>query len=164
MKIWIKCVHIFGTGRRKRLADITLLFQYSSLASVSSSLPFHCALCYHRENLIAMFVLLFFIEWQCLNQSSVRYTWNCGLRWRCIPGAHAVLNPCLHSELPRPIPRNSMESDHGCTSRIYYKTATIFLPHQNLAKSNHLSSGAKISKPLKYTHTDIREQNIYNYG
>ena len=24
------------------------------------------------------------------------------------------------SELPRPIPRNSVESDHGCTSRIYF--------------------------------------------
>ena len=44
------------------------------------------------------------------------------------------------------------------------KTATsFFLPHQNLAKSHHLSSGAKDSKPLKYKNTDIREQNIYNY-
>ena len=43
-------------------------------------------------------------------------------------------------------------------------TATsFFLPHQNLAKSHHLSSGAKDSKPLKYINTDIREQNIYNY-
>ena len=43
-------------------------------------------------------------------------------------------------------------------------TATsFFLPHQNLAKSHHLSSGAKDSKPLKYKNTDIREQNIYNY-
>ena len=24
------------------------------------------------------------------------------------------------SELPRPIPRNSVELDHGCTSRIYF--------------------------------------------
>ena len=24
------------------------------------------------------------------------------------------------SELPRPIPQNSVESDHGCTSRIYF--------------------------------------------
>ena len=46
----------------------------------------------------------------------------------------------------------------------YSKTATsFFLPHQNLAKSHHLSSGAKDSKPLKYKNTDIREQNIYNY-
>ena len=43
-------------------------------------------------------------------------------------------------------------------------TATsFFLPHQNLAKSHHLSSGAKDSKPLKYKNTAIREQNIYNY-
>ena len=27
------------------------------------------------------------------------------------------------SELPRPIPRISMESDHGCTSRIYFDNA-----------------------------------------
>ena len=45
-----------------------------------------------------------------------------------------------------------------------YKTATsFFLPHQNLAKSHHLSSDAKDSKPLNYINTDIREQNIYNY-
>ena len=43
-------------------------------------------------------------------------------------------------------------------------TATsFFLPHQNLAKSHHLSSDAKDSKPLNYINTDIREQNIYNY-
>ena len=27
------------------------------------------------------------------------------------------------SELPRPIPRNFVESDHGCTSRIYFDNA-----------------------------------------
>ena len=27
------------------------------------------------------------------------------------------------SELPRPIPRNSEESDHGCVSRIYFENA-----------------------------------------
>ena len=27
------------------------------------------------------------------------------------------------SELPRPIPRNFVESDHGCTSRIYFNNA-----------------------------------------
>ena len=27
------------------------------------------------------------------------------------------------SEIPRPIPRNSVESDHGCTSRIYFDNA-----------------------------------------
>ena len=43
-------------------------------------------------------------------------------------------------------------------------TATsFFLPHQNLAKSHHLSSCAKDSKPQKYINTDIREQNIYDY-
>ena len=47
---------------------------------------------------------------------------------------------------------------------MYLLTATsFFLPHQNLAKSHHLSSGAKDSKPLKYINTDIREQNIYDY-
>ena len=46
----------------------------------------------------------------------------------------------------------------------FKRTATsFFLPHQNLAKSHHLSSGAKDSKPLKYINTDIREQNIYDY-
>ena len=32
---------------------------------------------------------------------------------------HNELMP-QQSELPLPIPRNSMESDHGCTSRIYF--------------------------------------------
>ena len=27
------------------------------------------------------------------------------------------------SELPRPIPQNSVESDHGCISRIYFDNA-----------------------------------------
>ena len=29
------------------------------------------------------------------------------------------------SELPRAIPRNSLESDHGCTSRIYFDNAGV---------------------------------------
>ena len=29
VKIWMKCVHTFETGRHKRQADITLLFQYT---------------------------------------------------------------------------------------------------------------------------------------
>ena len=29
----MKCVHTFGTGRHKRKADITLLFQYIIMAS-----------------------------------------------------------------------------------------------------------------------------------
>ena len=29
----------------------------------------------------------------------------------------------MQSELPRPIPRNSVESDHGCTSSIYFDNA-----------------------------------------
>ena len=51
-------------------------------------------------------------------------------------------------------------------TRVQQKSGTatsFFLPHQNLAKSHHLSSGAKDSKPLKYINTDIREQNIYDY-
>ena len=30
-----------------------------------------------------------------------------------------------NSELPRPIPRNYLESDHGCTSRIYFDKRVI---------------------------------------
>ena len=41
------------------------------------------------------------------------------------------------SELPRPIPRNSVESDHGCTSRIYFDNggdnATLTLYYVTLA-------------------------------
>ena len=43
------------------------------------------------------------------------------------------------------------------------KQPPFFLPHQNLAKSHHLFSDAKDSKPLNYINTDIREQNIYDY-
>ena len=31
----------------------------------------------------------------------------------------------LRSELPRPIPWNSVESDLGCTSRIYFDNVTL---------------------------------------
>ena len=34
----------------------------------------------------------------------------------------------MQSELPRPIPRNSVESDHGCTSRIYFDNADDDVP------------------------------------
>ena len=55
--------------------------------------------------------------------------------------------------------------DEWFRCRLKDLTATsFFLPHQNLAKSHHLSSGAKDSKPLNYIKTDIREQNIYNYA
>ena len=57
-----------------------------------------------------------------------------------------------------------MDLGGGAEVKIKFLTATsFFLPHQNLAKSHHLSSGAKDSKPLKYINTDIREQNIYDY-
>ena len=56
------------------------------------------------------------------------------------------------------------EENYAASLGTKAKTATsFFLPHQNLAKSHHLSSGAKDSKPLKYINTDIREQNIYDY-
>ena len=41
-------------------------------------------------------------------------------------GALLCISPAcgqLQSELPRPIPRNSLESDHGCTSSIYFDNA-----------------------------------------
>ena len=47
--------------------------------------------------------------------------------------------------------------------RSFITATSFFLPHQNLAKSHHLSSDVKDSKPLNYINTDIREQNIYNY-
>ena len=46
------------------------------------------------------------------------------------------------SELPRPIPRNSVESDHGCTSRIYFDNAgdnvTLALNNATLTSQNML--------------------------
>ena len=52
-----------------------------------------------------------------------------------------VLNSLLilsQSELPQPVPRNSMESDHGCTLRIYFDNAgdnldadVIYQRHRN---------------------------------
>ena len=35
VKTVMKCVHTFGTGRHKRQADITLLFQYMSFRNTS---------------------------------------------------------------------------------------------------------------------------------
>ena len=72
---------------------------------------------------------------------------------------------CLMSSF---LVREAIQYAHEKGSKVYAcfldVTATsFFLPHQNLAKSHHLSSGAKDSKPLKYINTDIKEQNIYNY-
>ena len=36
---------------------------------------------------------------------------------------HARFTCAKQMELPRPIPRNSVASDHGCTSRIYFDNA-----------------------------------------
>ena len=36
---------------------------------------------------------------------------------------HILISTFVQSELPRPILRNSIESDHGCTSRIYFNKA-----------------------------------------
>ena len=33
---------------------------------------------------------------------------------------HVIVVLTCQSELPRPIPRNSVDSDHGCISRIYF--------------------------------------------
>ena len=45
------------------------------------------------------------------------------------------------SELPQPIPRNSMESDHGCTSRIYFDNAddNVTLTLYNVMLTSHNS-------------------------
>ena len=34
-----------------------------------------------------------------------------------------MITRCNQLELPRPIPRNSVESDHGCISRIFFDNA-----------------------------------------
>ena len=48
------------------------------------------------------------------------------------------------SELPRPIPWNSMESDYGCTSRIYFHNAgdnvTLTLYNLTLTSQNHVNT------------------------
>ena len=48
------------------------------------------------------------------------------------------------SELPRPIPRNSVESDHGCTSRIYFDNAgdnvTLTLYNVTLTSKKHVNT------------------------
>ena len=36
---------------------------------------------------------------------------------------HVILHLISQSELPRPIPQNSVKSDQGCTSRIYFNNA-----------------------------------------
>ena len=48
------------------------------------------------------------------------------------------------SELPRPIPLNAVESDHGCPSRIYYDNAgdrvTPKFYNLTLNHKNHVST------------------------
>ena len=46
----------------------------------------------------------------------------------------------MQSELPRPIPRYSVESDHGCTSRIYFDNAgdNVTLTVYNVTLTSHI--------------------------
>ena len=48
------------------------------------------------------------------------------------------------SELPKPIPGYSAESDHGCTSRIYFDNAddnvTLTLHVRRLRQRNHVNT------------------------
>ena len=37
VKIWMKYVHTFGTGRHKRQADWTLLFEYTTFFMLNST-------------------------------------------------------------------------------------------------------------------------------
>ena len=57
------------------------------------------------------------------------------------------------SELPRPIPRNSVKSDLGCTSRIYFDNVTLTLHNVTLTSQ----------KPYQYNNKfDCSETNGYN--
>ena len=47
--------------------------------------------------------------------------------------ATLLLITSLQSEFPRPIPWNSVESDLGCTSRIYFDNVTLTLHNLTLA-------------------------------
>ena len=53
-------------------------------------------------------------------------------------------------ELPRPIPRNSVESDHGCTSRIIFDNAgdNVTLALYNVTLTSHKQS----SRPEFYAN------------
>ena len=42
-----------------------------------------------------------------------------------IPESICKVHLDVQSELPRPIPRNSVESGHGCTSRFYFDIARV---------------------------------------
>ena len=70
-----------------------------------------------------------------------------------------------NSELPRPIPRNSMESDHGCTSRIFFDNAgdNVTLTSQKPCLHNNKCDAATqtalnedyVSFSIKYRYSDI---------
>ena len=48
--------------------------------------------------------------------------WTLAAIWKSPVQSHLSLDT-KQSELPHPILRNSVESDHGCTSRIYFDKA-----------------------------------------
>ena len=59
--------------------------------------------------------------------------------------------------MPRPIPRNSVESDHGCTSRVYFGNAgdIVMLTLYNVTLTSH--------KPFKHNKNVIAaKQTVVN--
>ena len=68
------------------------------------------------------------------------------------------------SELPRPISQNSVESDHGCTSRIYFDNTgdNVTLTSQKPCKHNYKCDCSKTKGlnevyvfSIKYSYSDI---------
>ena len=62
--------------------------------------------------------------------------------------ASVTFSRMIQSELPRPIPWNSVEIDHGCTSRIYFDNVTLTLHNMKLTSQ----------KPCQ--HNIINEVNV----
>ena len=57
-----------------------------------------------------------------------------------------VMLPYHHlvRKLPRPIPRNSVESDIGCTTRIYFDNVTVMLHNVTIAKQTFINEASDL--------------------
>ena len=68
----------------------------------------------------------------------------------------------IHSELPWPVPRNSVESDYRCTSRIYFDNAgdnmTLTLYNVTLTSQNpcyHIQQNKRLKWSIKFFFNKI---------
>ena len=82
----------------------------------------------------------------------------------CFSSYHKrVIILILQSELPRPIIQNSVESDQGCTSRIYFDNAgdNMTLTLYNVTLTNSLNEVYVFSIKCRYSDILLKKHKLH---